>query len=135
MAFLVWEDKYSVGIKEIDDQHKGLFDIINDLYEAIKLNKNKEILSDIINKLVKYTEVHFDAEELLMSLYKYPDLEEHKRLHGKFTSKVIEFRDNFNPTTLMTSLEVMEFLKQWWMHHVLDTDKQYSPFLLKKGLR
>ena len=135
MAFLTWEDKYSVGIKEIDEQHKGLFDIINELYEAIKRNKNKEILTDIINKLVKYTEVHFDAEELLMSLYKYPELDEHKKQHGKFTAKIIEFRDNFNPTTLMTSLEVMEFLKQWWMHHVLDTDKQYSPFLLKKGLR
>jgi hemerythrin len=135
MAFFDWNEKLSVGIEEIDNQHKGWLDVINELNENIRIGKSKEILKGTIEKLVKYTEVHFSTEEKYMTLYNYPELESHKNEHKEFTEKVFEFRDKYNLATYMTSLEVMDFLKKWLMHHILETDKKYSPFLIKSGLK
>lgn len=135
MAFIVWDEKYSVGIQDIDNQHKQLIKAINDLHDAMKIGKSKDILKDLIDSLVNYADVHFSNEEALMSSHKYPELEEHKKKHKVFTEKINEFRDKFNLSSFMTSIEVMEFLKQWLMHHILDTDKQYSPYLKRKGVQ
>lgn len=135
MAFIEWNTELSVGIKEIDDQHKDWLNIVNELHENINTGKSKETLRNTIDKLVKYSEDHFNTEERYMFRYQYPGYENHKKEHLDFTGKIIEFRDNFNLSTLISSLEVMDFLKKWLMHHILETDLKYSPFLLQKGLK
>jgi len=135
MTFLSWENKYSVGIKEIDSQHQMLFNYINELHDAMKAGKSKEILDETLKKLADYAHTHFTAEEGYMSKYKYPELPEHKVEHMKFFEKVNDFQMKFNKSNFMTSLELMDFLKQWLMHHIMETDKKYAPFLISKGAK
>lgn len=134
MALVTWDDKYNTGIKDIDTQHQGMVDTMNELSDGMRKGKEKEILTTIADKLVKYSEVHFFDEELYMKSNKFPGLEEHIVQHKAFIKKVHEFRDKFNLQSYFTSLEIMDFLKKWFMNHILETDMEYTSFLKKKGL-
>ncbi len=129
MAFLVWNENYSVGVKELDAQHQMLFNYINELHDAMKAGKSKDIISSTLQKLSDYARVHFTAEEKMMEQKKYPDLAKHKTEHMKFFEKVTDYQMNFNHKSFMTSLEIMDFLKNWLMGHILDTDKKYTPYM------
>ena len=95
MPLVTWSDDYSVSIKEIDDQHKKLFDLLNELHDAMKKAKGKSILGKVIKDLISYTEFHFSTEEILLQNCKYPEFEEHKLKHDEFTKKVKEFEQKY----------------------------------------
>lgn len=74
MAFFDWKDSYSVGVKEMDNQHKVLVDLINQLHTAMTAGKGSSVAGPIISEMVRYTKFHFDAEEKLMTTHGYPGL-------------------------------------------------------------
>lgn len=134
MPLLTWDEKYNTGMTDIDKQHQGMVETMNELHEGMNKGKDKEVLIIIADKLIKYSEVHFYDEELYMKSNKFPKLDEHIVQHKEFTRRVIEFRNNFNLKSYLTSLEIMDFLKKWFMNHILESDMEYSAFLKKKGL-
>jgi hemerythrin-like metal-binding protein len=134
MALCVWSDDYSVGIKEIDEQHKRLFDIINELHNAMKEAKAKSVLGKVIKDLIDYTEFHFSSEEILLKNCKYPDFNQHKLIHDQFTVKVKEFEQKYLNGTVLLSQEIVQFLKDWLIKHIKESDKQYSMFIIKANV-
>ena len=90
MAFLNWSENYSVGIEKIDRQHKKLVSFLNELYEAMQSGKGKDVLGKVLADLVFYTKTHFATEEQLMAQYSFPDYQNHKDIHAKLASKVLE---------------------------------------------
>ena len=134
MPLLSWKDDYSVKIKEVDEQHKKLIGMINDLHEAMTQKKAKEVLGDVLKKLADYTVFHFSTEERLMRSNGYPEYEEHRDKHQKMTTKVLALQDELKQGKITLSMEVMDFLKNWLDKHILGTDKKYSPFLAGKGV-
>ena len=129
MALLNWSDDLSVKVNGIDNQHKMLVNLINDLHNAMKDGKGKEKLGTILNELISYTKYHFSAEEKLMQQKNYPGYQQHKREHEVFTKKVEEFNTQFVAGSLFISNEVLLFLKDWLVGHIKVTDKKYSPYL------
>lgn len=77
--FIVWSDELSVGIEEIDEQHKVLVNLINRMHNAIAEKHGSEVVSGILAELVDYTKIHFAVEESLLRILGYPGYEEHKR--------------------------------------------------------
>lgn len=134
MALFNWEEKYSVKIKKIDEQHKILVGIINELHESMKTGRSREIMGSLINKLVDYTIFHFDFEEKLFTSHSYPESAVHKNTHKALVKKVKELKSDFDSGKMILSMEVMSFLKTWLGDHILGTDKKYSDFLNSKGL-
>lgn len=134
MAFLQWSDKYSVGIDTFDQQHKQLIKLLNELHDAMMQGKGKEVLGSILDGLVSYTKVHFQSEEKVMTRFAYADLYNHKEEHKKLTDQVIEFQTKFNSGQAVMSVPLMQFLKDWLTHHILETDKHYGPFLKQHGV-
>jgi hemerythrin len=134
MSVFAWKAEYSVGIRQIDDQHKQLVAMINDLHEAMAEGKGRDILGEILAKLIVYTKEHFASEEALMEKHGYPDFPSHKVAHAKMTKKVMELQKEFEASDVKHSIEVGRFLQQWLNKHILETDKQYSSFLHKKGV-
>lgn len=132
MAFMEWNDRLVTGVKEADEQHKKLVSLVNDLYDAMKQGKGKEIIDKILDELVKYANYHFGTEETLMTKYGYPDLANHKREHENFKVKVKEFLDKKAKGEATLSIEIMNFLKEWLVKHIMGTDKKYGPFLVEK---
>lgn len=134
MALFVWSDKYSVNIKEIDEQHKKLVDMLNELHDAMKSGKGKEIVGKTLTELIKYAGTHFANEERLMTAHGYPEYNAHKAEHTKFTLKVSELQKSFQQGAPVLTVEVLNFLKDWLQTHILGIDKKYGPFLNSKGI-
>lgn len=132
MPFMEWSDKLETGVKEADEQHKKLVGLINDLYDAMKQGKGREVIDKVLDELVKYAWYHFTTEETLMSKYGYPELQAHKREHEAFKAKIKEFLEKKAKGEITLSVEVMSFLKDWLVKHIMGTDKKYGPFLIEK---
>lgn len=134
MALIEWEEKFSVGIKELDNHHQKLVSMINELHEAMRVGKGKEIMDELVAKLIDYTKFHFQAEEKYMQKYNFPGYLHHKSEHEQFTKKVSDFQQSLNSGKTIVSMDVMSFLKNWLLNHITGTDKKYGPFLNEKGL-
>ena len=106
MALFAWNDKFSVAIKELDDHHKKLIDLVNELHDGMKMGKSKLIMSSILKKLIDYTAFHFAAEEKLFEKYAYPQRNVHKSEHDAFVTKVLKFQQDFEKGNVMASIEV-----------------------------
>lgn len=135
MAFINWEPKYSVNIELIDKQHKTLVDNINQLHDAMKQGKSKEVLGGIIDKLINYTKNHFTTEESFFQRFDYKEKASHTLEHDRFAQKVVEFKKSFDSGNAIISTEVLNFLSNWVKSHILDKDKKYSEFLNSKGIK
>jgi hemerythrin len=135
MPLINWGPKYSVGISSIDTQHKKLVDIINDLNDAMRNGKSKEVLNTTLTSLIDYTKVHFKFEEDLFNKYGYAEKLSHKMLHDKLTRQVLDFYDNYQKGKATVSIELMNFLSDWLLKHIVAEDKKYTDFLTQKGVK
>ena len=136
MPLIEWTAELSVGIDSIDEQHKKLVNMINALNDAMLTNSSHELLGKIFTGLAAYTQKHFAYEENMFAEYGYADSEEHKRQHNELIAQVIELKEKFiaNPQRTM-SADLMLFLKRWLTNHIMRTDKEYSEFLISKGVK
>lgn len=134
MAFMQWDEHYSVGIKVIDEQHQRLFTMIQDFYDQMRQKHTKEGMAEILKGLTDYSLYHFNSEESLMTRHQYPRYPQHKNEHTKFIQKVEDFRLRFDSGQLVIPIEIADFLKSWLTNHILKTDQQFAPFLREKGV-
>ncbi len=88
-----WDDKYSVGISIIDDEHKQLIGIINKAIAARQHSNNSEEIIEILNEMNKYALTHFADEEAYMVQFDYPDYEQHRKEHQGFSIETMAFLD------------------------------------------
>jgi len=135
MELIEWTEKYDLGIEHLDSQHKKLVNQINVLYDAMKIGKGKESLDEILNVLIDYTATHFKSEEILFNRFSYPDSDKHIAEHQKFVEEVTGFKKDFDNGRLMVSVQLMGFLKDWLINHILGSDMGYKSFMLEKGVK
>jgi hemerythrin-like metal-binding protein len=134
MSHIAWEEKYSVNIEVIDEQHKKLFAVLGNLFDGMGKEGKKEVLSATVGELVRYAVEHFATEEIFMQQYDYPGYAQHKKEHEAFKAKVAVFQKDLEAGKVTLSMEVMSFLTGWLDHHILKVDKEYAPFLNDKGV-
>ncbi len=132
MEIIKWVDTYSVGVEEIDNQHKRLVRILNELYNAMSVGKGRDILDKILNELSEYTVKHFYTEEKKMIVHGYPGYSEHKKEHNNFVEKIDDFKYQYAEGNTKITIELVNFLKDWLVNHITTVDKQLGDFLSKK---
>jgi len=135
MSLFAWSDKYSLHIGQIDEQHKKLVGMLNELFDAMKAGKGNDVLDNVLSQLIAYTKSHFATEERLMKAHGYPGYQEHKAEHDDLTKQVLDFQQRFQARSTGLSMELMSFLKNWLINHIQGSDKSYAPFLQGKGVR
>ena len=126
MAFVDWKPVYSVGVVEIDAQHRRLLDIINQLHDAMKMGGKPARLAEVVNELVGYTRYHFAYEEKMLESARYGELEEHRRKHRAMVAQVEAFREEATSGKATVSMKLMTFLKDWLTKHIMETDQRYA---------
>lgn len=136
MAFITWNKMYSVSVKSMDEQHYKLVELTNNLYEGIKAGRKNEVIIETFRGLVEYTQVHFASEEKLLENNEYPfnQLLKHKQEHRDFMVKTKELFDKAKSGSTTVSFEMLNFLRDWLMNHIAESDKRYGPFLNAKGI-
>ena len=135
MPLMTWNWKMSVGVAVLDNEHKQLVAMVNELYDGIQGGKGTEALAHVLDGLITYTAAHFKHEEDFFAKTGYPATATHKREHDALTKQVLDVQAKFkagSPGTL--SLEVMNFLKNWLINHIQGSDKRYGLHLNAAGI-
>jgi hemerythrin len=131
--FIEWSESLSVGIEELDDQHKNLVEMVNRMHEAIHERHGSEAVQSILAELANYTVIHFAVEEALMRLLDYPDYEEHFAIHKELVDQVLYLQAKVASGKTAVSFELLHFLKTWLTKHILQEDMAYSEFFINAG--
>jgi methyl-accepting chemotaxis protein len=134
MTLMDWNDSFSVNIQEIDNQHKCLIDLINQVYKGMMMNEGKEVLGKALGDLVDYTKTHFGYEERMFKQHEYPDTQSHIAKHEKLVGQVMDFYNKFQSGEVEVDNELLKFLKDWLVSHIMGTDREYSDFFNSKGI-
>ena len=132
--YLVWKDEYSVGIEAMDNDHKRLLNLINQLQTAVHYYTGKEFEEKALDELIDYTKTHFKREEQLLEDNDYADLAAHKEQHKQFIDKVNGLVEQYKKDSDTTVIEALDFLKDWLIKHINGTDKEYGKVLNEKGI-
>ena len=122
-----WGSKYCLGLEEIDAQHKSLVDIINNTWQAIIDRADRDTTQHLLGQLEMYTLAHFAAEETFMRVTNFPQFDAHKYEHQQFVARIVCEKNNFLADGKLT-LDLMYFLKDWLIDHILCSDKAYVEF-------
>lgn len=135
---LRWRNGFSCNIKEIDNQHKRLFEISSKLNIlapiSSKINFNDEIL-EIISELREYAIYHFDYEEKMLQKYNYEGLEAHHIQHQDFINRVKELEQEhlkLSSDDMINS--IIEYVTGWITAHILKTDMNYKDYINSLGI-
>ncbi|MBF0426676.1 MAG: bacteriohemerythrin [Magnetococcales bacterium] len=132
---MAWSDQLSVNIREMDQQHRRLVDMVNEIYIAVRAGEIERGLKTILPELVNYTVKHFRDEEALFSSHGFPDTQRHKQEHVKLVNRVGEFLKRLEKGgDRAAALELLGFLKSWLVEHIMGTDSQYGRYLNSKGI-
>ncbi|MCL2213640.1 MAG: bacteriohemerythrin [Treponema sp.] len=128
---ITWNNKLSCGIKMIDDQHKKLIILVNEMFKHVTGNEiqEKDYFNRVIHETVNYIKVHFSAEEKIMLITRFEGFAEHKKEHEKFIISVIENTRDYEAGKRYTLSSFTRFLKDWILSHIAMMDKQYFEYL------
>ena len=134
MDLIKWRASYETGIAEMDEEHKQIIEIVNRLYRMLRGAEDTDDLKSIYTTLAEYSEQHFKHEEELLQKHNYPGMEEQGQSHEEFVNKLQEIRDDLEANDAKAIPEVYKFLREWWIGHIVESDKEYGPFLKEKRL-
>ncbi len=135
MEHIIWNENFSVGVKEIDEQHKHLIHLMNKLIDMKDVSVDSEVISDALDEMTKYADEHFKKEEEYMEEYGYPELETHREQHKDFRKKTVKFCMEAMAYKKSIPVDILEFLRNWWINHILKTDMGYKEFFNARGLK
>jgi hemerythrin len=135
MEKIIWNESLSVGVAEIDRQHKQLVNILNQLIAMDGLSSvDSELISDTLTRMTDYADYHFSSEERFMQKYGYPEFATHRQEHVSFMRKTAELSMGTMAYKKTVPTEMLEYLKTWLVNHIMVSDMQYKQFFQEKGV-
>jgi hemerythrin len=128
---LKWTDELSVGVNEIDSQHKELLSRVSGLLSAMSMGKGKHEVTETLDFLADYVVIHLNTEERIMKEHAYPGFDHHRRQHAVFTEKVSALReqlDRAGPSSFL-AIQSQRLLSDWLINHISVIDSALGAFL------
>lgn len=134
MEIIKWEPALSVGVQEIDDQHKKMVKMINNLHTGLETKQFETAIQQTLNDMIEYAGEHFRTEETYMTQFDYAKREDHEIEHEAFIGKISQFICD-DDDSFFLSMDVLEYLKSWLLHHIMEVDQAYSDCFTQNGLK
>jgi hemerythrin-like metal-binding protein len=135
MELIVWSQSFSVGIAKMDEQHKKIIGMINMLRSKPEVDVRSETVSELLTRLTNYASDHFVLEEQLLVKHGYPELAAQKGAHTTYRTKIAILCQDTIYHSASVPDELLRFLGDWWVDHILGADMRYSSFLIERGVR
>jgi hemerythrin-like metal-binding protein len=130
---VAWSDEFSLNTPEIDQQHQQLIELINQIWIAtIDQQHNKLETLRIVYALERYTVTHFTAEEIFMREIGYPKFAAHKQAHDHFVARIRLEKARVAAGERL-NLDIVHYLKDWLINHILVADKEYTTEYAKRA--
>ncbi|RPI06139.1 MAG: hypothetical protein EHM64_03945 [Ignavibacteriae bacterium] len=132
---LEWQDEYTVGVKELDEQHQNMLRIINRLLLSMHDQYDAQKASETISTLIHHAYIHFATEERYLVQANVPDMKMHVLDHIDFIMKTLELSLKAKDGNQDNRLELLRYLKRWYSSHILGIDRHYIPYLKEAGIQ
>lgn len=129
-----WSDDYSLGIRAIDEQHKGFFEAGHRLYDAILNCEGEKMVEQSVEFLRDYADRHFQTEEGFMAEHAYPHLDQHKKRHTEFLEVLDGLMDElelYGPSQHLAD-RALEISQEWLINHIIEEDTLYAQYIKDK---
>ncbi|MCL2265318.1 MAG: bacteriohemerythrin [Treponema sp.] len=129
-----WDNKYYTGIELIDNQHRNLVRLTNELYAAClaKDDKLQTSFKDAMKRMVEYVRYHFEAENKFLTAIDYPDCQNHRKMHDNLIKKILDTVNDYNEGKKFVPNKFVRTLVDWVFGHIAFYDKQYSLYAMDK---
>ncbi|WP_336290194.1 bacteriohemerythrin [Aeromonas dhakensis] len=131
---LHWNEAFMVQVPSMDNQHLGLFEAMNRLYQAVIDKSPAQLRKQRLDELLKLATRHFADEEQVMEQAGYPELRRHKQEHARLLAELDTLMQRNGPDDEEFNMELLVFLKNWLLNHISKVDKQYSGSLRQAGI-
>lgn len=127
---IVWTPSLSVGVENIDSQHKIWFEKADQLFEAGKTGKSKEVIAQMFDFLDDYTKQHFRDEEAYMTKINYPEIAEQKRLHQNFIKELAKLKADYQESggNITLIINANQMIVDWLTKHISTMDKKIGAY-------
>ncbi len=135
MNKVIWVKSLSVGVDNLDQQHKALIVLLNKQLKYSEFGQGLEDLKDMLKRLKKYSQIHFKSEEELFTEIDYPDTVNHMNIHSSFIEKIEEYEKQLEDGKIGLPEEVRDFLQNWYLTHIKKEDSKYGDFLKSKKVK
>ncbi len=129
-----WNDKFSVGISVVDEEHKKIIGILSKAIYAKEHNASPDELREVLREMTNYALKHFKTEEAYMKEFSYTEYQGHREEHRTFHTETIAYHDKVIEGDCQIANEIIEYLKWWLVNHIQVTDKKYVDCFKKHGL-
>jgi hemerythrin-like metal-binding domain len=133
-----WNDKFSVNVAEIDNQHRQLFYLAEKVSSILAVNDGYDHYDEIMNTFIElknYTLYHFDYEEKLMKKINYADFSNHKKEHENFINEILRLEKiDAETKQKLVMTNILAFILDWIVGHILKTDMSYKSFFNENGI-
>jgi hemerythrin-like metal-binding protein len=126
VQILEWSPECSVGIPEIDAQHRHLIELLGELSKCVWAGDSRSLAPTAPMRVNRYAERHLQREELMLRVRGYPGYAEHKSEHDAYRKKVASLRLQYDRRDL--GIRIVNFLTGWWRYHILTSDQEYARF-------
>jgi len=126
MTFIAWNESLDLDIVAIDEGHKAMINIMNNLYEQNKAGKSKETIKATLSELSSFATLQFSEEEDYMASINFPDLAAHRAIHQRLLEKISNFSREYSENSGTIPDEFLTFLKLWINSHIKGVDIKYA---------
>lgn len=134
MALLTWNHACTVGVRSMDDQHGIIMDTMNELRLAVVRGLGREQVSEVLDRLIEFTRMHFRNEEKLMKQYPFPGCEEHCVEHQRILAQILQSSHRVQHGEQMQMRSLLCFLRESYSEHIESMDREYGPWLNQRGV-
>ncbi|MCF6173117.1 MAG: hemerythrin family protein [Campylobacteraceae bacterium] len=123
-----WNNKYSLHIEKIDNQHKELFRL-SAIVESLNKQTTKEEIKKLFNSFFNYMRNHFRDEEAYMNSINYPLLKQHHKLHSEIIEEFTKLiKENHSLESLKEQMKIAT--KKWLINHIMENDLKIEKWRL-----
>jgi len=129
-----WTPNLTVGVTEIDEQHKTWFDKAEKLFEAGQKRQAAEYIGELLNFLEDYTKKHFSDEEKYMLNIGYPEYAAQKQAHTAFIAQLEKIKKDFQASggNFAVIMSANKLIIDWLTQHISNMDKKIGVFAATK---
>ncbi len=135
MSYFAWAKDMVIDGGPIDKDHQHLVDLVNELHSATSLGQGKEVVGEILDRLLTYTSEHLTREEQLMRLAGFPDLLRHQQGHARFIAQLRALKCRYDEGSLAVAAQLSSVLRDWLSLHIRRSDKEMKGYLQKQDSR
>jgi hemerythrin len=117
MSLIIWKEEFSVGVAEVDFEHRELIELINGLHDSARPGTGRDAVIEALGEIFAQIASHFALEEKMMRASLYPGFLEHKQDHETLLDELRDIMDEVEYDGEYDEAQLSTDLQRWFSDH------------------